>query len=90
MTLDLDNFAPVQLDAGFGVVSALQEMLFRCSEGGLFLLPALPERMETGSVCGLVFPEGTVDLQWDKDGVQISITAEKDFTIPKPTPCPCF
>ena len=79
MTLDLDNFAPVQLDANFGIVSALQEMLFRFSEGYLFLLPALPERLETGSVTGLVFPYGTADIRWNGEGVTAVIHARKAF-----------
>ena len=80
MTLDLDSFAPVQLDANFGIVSALQEMLFRFSEGYLFLLPALPERLETGAVTGLVFPYGTVDLCWTEDGTNAVIHAKKAFS----------
>ncbi|MBQ8400822.1 MAG: glycoside hydrolase N-terminal domain-containing protein, partial [Clostridia bacterium] len=75
MTLDLDAFAPVQLDAGFGTVSALQEMLFRYSEGYLFLLPALPERMESGVFRGVVFPGGTADIRWTKDTVTAVIRA---------------
>ena len=80
MTLDLDSFAPVQLDANFGIVSALQEMLFRFSEGYLFLLPALPERLGTGTVNGLVFPYGTVDLCWTEDGVNAVIHSKKSFS----------
>ena len=80
MTLDLDDFAPVQLDANFGMVSALQEMLFRRSEGCLFILPALPSRLKKGSVCGFVFPEGTADIRWDENGVSVLIRAKTAFS----------
>ncbi|MBR4959680.1 MAG: glycoside hydrolase N-terminal domain-containing protein [Clostridia bacterium] len=80
MTLDLENFAPVQLDANFGLVSALQEMLFCPMEGALFLLPALPDRMKAGCAKGLCFPEGTVDLDWNETGVVAHIHARKPYT----------
>ena len=80
MTLDLQDFAPVQMDANFGVVSAIQEMLFYCSGDKLFLLPALPARLVCGSVKGIVFPQGTVDLEWNGDRVSAAITAAADFT----------
>ncbi|MBQ8641981.1 MAG: glycoside hydrolase N-terminal domain-containing protein [Clostridia bacterium] len=79
MTLDLDAFAPVQLDANFGTVNALQEMLFRWSEGYLFLLPALPVRLKQGSANGLVFPYGTVDLSWRENELTAVIRAKKPF-----------
>lgn len=80
MTLDLQAFAPVQLDANFGVVSAIQEMLFYYSGDKLFLLPALPERFESGSVKGIIFPQGTVDLEWNNSNVTATICAKADFS----------
>ncbi|MBR5444647.1 MAG: glycoside hydrolase N-terminal domain-containing protein [Clostridia bacterium] len=80
MTLDLDSFAPVQLDANFGLVSALQEMVFCPMEGSLFLLPALAERMKNGCVRGLCFPEGTVDLQWNETALTVRIYARKPYS----------
>jgi len=82
MTLDQgDNFAPVQLDALFGAVGALQEMLFRCDGKALHILPALPERFRSGRVRGLVFASengcGTVDIEWNGDDV--SYTVHGDF-----------
>ncbi|MBE6614472.1 MAG: glycoside hydrolase family 95 protein [Ruminococcaceae bacterium] len=79
MTLDLENFAPVQLDANFGAVNALQEMLFRWCEGYLFFLPALPERLKKGNAKGFVFPYGSVDLQWDENAVSAVIRAKQAF-----------
>lgn len=80
MTLDLQDFAPVQMDANFGAVSAIQEMLFYCSGDKLFLLPALPERLSCGKVRDIVFPRGRVDLEWDGDRIFATITAASDFT----------
>lgn len=78
VTLEWDGEAFVQLDAAFGAVNALQEMLFCYQKDALSILPALPTRLTHGSVCGLVFPEGTVDIDWNEQGaVQITITAHR-------------
>lgn len=65
ITLEWEGEAFVQLDADFGIVNALQEMLFCPQKDALSILPALPERLEKGSVRGLVFPEGRVDISWE-------------------------
>ena len=71
-----DGEAFVQLDAAFGAVNAIQEMLFCSQKDSLSILPALPERLTFGCVKGLVFPEGTVDIAWDEKGaVTITVTA---------------
>lgn len=67
MTLDWVN-VPVQLDAVFGAVNAVQEMLFRWERTALSLLPALPGRLKSGFVRGMAFPGGTVDIRWEEDG----------------------
>lgn len=80
MTFDLGKLAPIQLDANFGLTNALQEMLFHCSGKDLFLLPALPARFETGKLSGMLFPQGTVDLKWTVDKVDVIVSAKTDFT----------
>jgi len=80
MTLDQHEFAPVQLDANFGVVNVLQEMLFRWSEGYLFILPALPERLREGKVRGIVFPHGKADIAWNPSSVTLTLFAAQDFS----------
>ena len=66
------------LDAAFGAVSAVQEMLFRYEKNALAILPALPERFCQGSVRGIVFPEGTADITWSKKGiVRVTVHAAK-------------
>ena len=75
VTLEWDGTAFVQLDAAFGVVNTLQEMLFCWQTDALSILPALPARLSTGCVRGLVFPEGHVDIAWDTDEVTVTIHA---------------
>ena len=80
MTLDLGNFAPVQLDANFGAVSAVQEMLFRWSDGYIRILPSCPERLSSGKVSGIVFPYGTVDVLWDDVQVRCILHVRQTFS----------
>jgi hypothetical protein len=78
VTLEWGGEAFVQLDAVFGAVNALQEMLFCYQKDALSILPALPARLTHGSVCSLVFPEGTVDIDWNEQGsVRITVTAHR-------------
>ena len=68
----------VQLDAAFGAVNALQEMLFCAQRGSLSILPSLPARLPAGRARGLVFPEGTADIAWDAEGgVTVTVTATR-------------
>ncbi len=78
ITLEWDGEAFVQLDAAFGAVNAIQEMLFCYQKDALSILPALPARLTHGSVGGLVFPEGAVDMEWREDGsVKVAINARR-------------
>ena len=80
VTLEWGGEAFVQLDAAFGIANALQEMLFCWQKDALSILPALPERLTSGCVKGLVFPEGTVDIAWSSDGsVTVTVTASRDL-----------
>lgn len=75
-----DGETMVQLDAAFGAVNAIQEMLFCWQSEVLSILPALPSRLPEGSVSGLVFPGGTLDLSWDRTGrVDVKVTAKWDL-----------
>ncbi|MBE6724768.1 MAG: glycoside hydrolase family 95 protein [Ruminococcaceae bacterium] len=67
MTLDWKD-VPIQLDAVFGAVNAVQEMLFRWEKTALSVLPALPKRLKSGAVRGMAFPGGTIDIRWDTEG----------------------
>ena len=72
--------APVQLDAAFGAVNAVQEMLFCYQNNALSILPALPQRLRSGAVRGMVFPGGTIDIGWDASGkVTVTVSARQDL-----------
>lgn len=59
---------PFQIDANFGIVTAVIQMLLQERDGEPVFLPALPERFGSGSVRGLRLPGNRqVDLEW-KDG----------------------
>lgn len=64
-TMEVGQFAPIQLDANIGYVNALQEMLFHAEPGRLSLLPACPARLQTGSVRDFRFPGGRISFAWD-------------------------
>lgn len=80
ITLEWEGEAFVQLDAAFGIVNALQEMLFCAQKDAISILPALPERLTHGKVCGLIFPEGSADLCWAQDkSVTVTLHAHRDL-----------
>ena len=69
---------PVQLDAIFGTVNAMQEMLFCRQKDALSILPALPQRLRIGSVRGMVFPEGKIDITWNMPNlVEVTVHAHR-------------
>lgn len=79
MTLNWPE-APIQLDAAFGAVSAIQEMLFRWEKSAISILPACPERFGSGKVRGIVFPGGHADIEWKESGsVSVTLTADRDI-----------
>ena len=82
VTLEWGGEAFVQLDAAFGIVNALQEMLFCPQKDALSILPALPARLTSGCARGLVFPEGHVDVAWNVGGetmgtVTVTVLADR-------------
>ena len=69
---------PVQLDAVFGTVNAVQEMMFCRQKDALSILPALPQRLRSGAVRGMVFPQGKLDIVWDTFGqVEVTVYAQR-------------
>lgn len=80
MTMTWNGDATEQLDANFGAVNAVQEMIFCPEERALSILPALPARLSHGAARGLVFPEGTLDIVWQESGeVEITVRAVRDL-----------
>ena len=80
MTMTWGGDATEQLDANFGAVNAIQEMLFFWQEGALSIRPSLPGRLTQGAFRGMAFPEGTVDVAWQADGtVDVTVNAVRDL-----------
>lgn len=77
--------APVQLDANLGTTNAVQEMLLYVSPRMVKLMPAVPERWESGSVNGMRLCTGEISFAWDRNTGRFSaeLKAERatDITL---------
>ncbi len=76
-------FSLIQLDANFGLVSAINEMLLYTDTKKLEILPALPERFKKGNFEKLCFYFGTVDCSWSEEEncIKAVINPNKDAKI---------
>lgn len=75
----MSSSAPFQIDANFGYVAGVAEMLLQNRNGKIFLLPALPRAWNNGSVKGIRAVGGFVfDMEWkDRKIVSLRVTSDK-------------
>ena len=70
----LDACPPFQIDGNFGAVCAIVNMLMQYENGKIKLLPALPKRLECGSVSGITAKGNVkIDMAWE-NGALTSLT----------------
>lgn len=71
-----------QIDGNFGAMAGVLEMLFQQEENLLILLPALPSAWKKGTVKGLRFQGGSLNIWWDEGEIKrLEIFPSKDENL---------
>ena len=83
--LNIENPYPFQIDANFGYLAAVTNMLLRSDEDSITVLPAIPKSWKTGEVSGLrAKGNRTVNIAWNEDEIRVEIInkdAKKEFAF---------
>lgn len=68
----------MQVDGTLGLTAAVSEMLVQSHDGGIHLLPALPEEWSAGSFRGVCARGGfELDFRWERGKVSLAVVLSK-------------
>ncbi len=78
VSFDDIRIAPFQIDANIGLTGVVNEMLVSSVDDSVILFPALPDKWESGKLCGVSSPAGCkLELFWNKTSADVQITPQR-------------